>query len=205
MNDWLRWMQQLQAIAQTGLHYANTPFDAERYERVLTLAAEIGARHSESSEEELRSLYVLEQGYATPRVDVRAACFQNGKILLVQEKIDGRWALPGGWADVGDTPSNSAEREVFEESGYRCRASRLIGAFDANRSCGSLSLYHAYKLVFLCELEGEANGVGESEILARGFFGPDEIPPLSENRTWPAVIEECFAHLLEPGRPTYFD
>jgi ADP-ribose pyrophosphatase YjhB (NUDIX family) len=198
-------MQQLQAIAQTGLHYANSPFDVERYERLLEIAVQIGAANSPHDETVLLEQFRAQTGYATPRVDVRAACFRNGKILLVQERTDERWALPGGWADVGDGPAAAAEREVLEESGYRCRAAQLIGIFDANRAVGALPLYHAYKIVFRCELLGEAEPLDSPEILDARFFGSDELPPLSENRTWEALVQECFRHAADPNRPAHFE
>lgn len=205
MSQWIVWMQRVQAIAQTGLHYSNTPFDKERYEHLLEIATEIGSHHSEVSAEDLKQVFLQQTGYATPRVDVRAACFQNDKILLVQEKADGCWALPGGWADVGDSPSNAAVREVVEESGYTAVAKKLIAVFDANRSAGQLPLFHAYKLVFLCEIQGEPTPLDSPEILAVDFFSLDELPPLSTNRTWKELVEECFAHHQNAERPPYFD
>ena len=205
MSEWLRWMQQIQAISQTGMHFANTPYDKERYEKLLEIAIEIGERQSSLPKDDLRDIHLRQRGYATPRVDVRAACFQGEKVLLVRERADEKWALPGGWADVGDSPSHSAIREVWEESGYVCQAEKLLAVYDANRGVGDLSLYHAYKLVFLCKLTGEFEPQDSPEILEIGFFGRDEIPPLSLNRTWPEILEECFLHQQNTARPTYFE
>lgn len=205
MSLWLQWMQQIQAISQTGIHYSNTPYDKERYEKLLEIAIEIGSEYGKVPAETLREIHLRQTGYATPRVDVRAACFHDGKILLVRERADGRWALPGGWADVGDKPSLSAEREVWEESGYTCKAERLIGVFDGNRTVGDLSLFHAYKVVFLCRLTGEHQDIDSPEIIEYGFFDREEIPPLSLSRSWPELVEECFVQNENKNRPSVFD
>jgi len=201
---WIEWARRIQAVAQTGLEYAPTPYDRDRYQKLHDLAAEIVAAHAGVARETVAEWFEVQPGYATPKVDVRAACFKDGRILLVREKSDGAWCLPGGWADVGDRPSDAAVRETLEESGFECVARKLIGVFDANRSAGSLPLFHAFKLVFLCEITGgEPNP--DHEILAVDFFARDQIPPLSANRTEPRHILECFAHLDSPGRGAAFD
>jgi ADP-ribose pyrophosphatase YjhB (NUDIX family) len=131
--DWLRWVKRLQAIAQDGLTYARDGYDLGRYEQLRELAAEILAAHSTGSIERPRELLELETGPATPKVDVRAAVFRGGRILLVKESDDGGWAVPGGWADVGESAAEGAVREVYEEAGYRVRAVRLISAYDRDR------------------------------------------------------------------------
>src|SRR5918911_4657285 len=153
--DWLRWVKRLQAIAQDGLTYATDEYDAGRYEQVREVAAEILATRSTGELEDARGLLELERGPATPKVDVRAAVFDGGRILLVKEPDDGGWSLPGGWADVGESPAEAAVREVFEESGYRVRPVRLISALDRDRHGHPPIPYHVYKLVFLCEILDE--------------------------------------------------
>jgi ADP-ribose pyrophosphatase YjhB (NUDIX family) len=168
------------------------------------LAAEILAAHSTGGLEEARGLLELEKGPATPKVDVRAAVFGEGGILLVREPDDGGWSVPGGWADVGETAAESAVREVYEESGYRVRAVRLISAYDRDRQ-GHIPLpYHVYKLVFLCEIVDEppASRVVTAEV---GFFGEEDLPDLSLSRITPAQIRRFFEHLRTPGLPADFD
>ena len=131
--DWLRWVKRLQAIAQDGLTYATNDYDAGRYEQLREIAAEILAVHSTGVLEDARRLLELEAGPATPKVDVRAAVFDGDKILLVKGSDDGGWSLPGGWADVGESPTEAAVREVREESGYRVRVVSLISAYDRDR------------------------------------------------------------------------
>jgi ADP-ribose pyrophosphatase YjhB (NUDIX family) len=200
--DWLRWVKRLQAIAQDGLTYTGDDYDAGRYEQVREIAAEILAVHSTGGLEDARELLDLEVGPATPKVDVRAAVFRSGEILLVRE--DEGWSVPGGWADVGETLSEAAVREVREESGYRVRAVRLISAYDRERQGHPPIPYHVYKLVFLCEMSDEppsqtvdAHGVG--------FFGVHALPELSLSRVTPAQIKRFFEHHRQPELPADFD
>ena len=182
--DWLRWVKRLQAIAQDGLTYTADDYDVGRYEQVQEIAAEILAAHSTGTLEEAHALLALETGPATPKVDVRAAVFEGDAVLLVKEPEDGRWSLPGGWADVGESAAEAAVREVREESGYGVRAVRLLSAYDRDRHPHPPIPYHVYKLVFLCEILGEptsqvvdADGVG--------FFGEHDLPHLSFSRVTP--------------------
>jgi ADP-ribose pyrophosphatase YjhB (NUDIX family) len=148
--------------------------------------------------------FLAQPGYATPKVDVRAAVLRENKILLVQERSDQRWCLPGGWADVGDLPSQTAEREVREESGFQVKARKVLGVFDANRSGQPLEFYHAYKILFLCDLLG-GTARSSNETLKVDFFSFDQIPPLSSERTHPRHLQEIQAHLRDPDRPAAFD
>jgi len=126
----LAWVQRLQTISQAGLTYARDPFDRQRYEQLQGLAAEIAASIATDPLETCLEVIRAEKGYATPKVDVRAVVEQGGKLLFMRESQDGRWALPGGWADIGESPSQIAEREVFEETGYRVRATKLLAVYD---------------------------------------------------------------------------
>ena len=162
------------------------------------------AAHSTGGLDEARELLELQVGPATPKVDVRAAVFDGNAILLIKEPDDGDWSLPGGWADVGESPAEATAREVYEESGYRVRVTRLLSAYDRDRQGHSPSLYYVYKLIFLCEILDydpsvavEADGIG--------FFAADRIPPLSLSRVTPAQIEHIFEHHRIPGLPTDFD
>jgi ADP-ribose pyrophosphatase YjhB (NUDIX family) len=201
---WLRWVKRMQAIAQDGLTYATDGYDLDRYERLRGLAAEILAAHSIRDLEEVQALLALEAGPATPKVDVRAAVFGGGGILLVKEPDDGGWSLPGGWADVGETPAESAVREVYEESGYRVRAVKLIAAYDRDRHGHTPIPYHVYKLVFLCEILDETPSLAV-DADGVGFFGEHELPELSISRVTPTQIERFFEHHRRPELPADFD
>ena len=201
---WLDWAREIQALSQSGGHYAVNDYDRQRYERLAEIAIEIIQEHSVLKQEDLTALFTQQKGYATPKVDVRGAVFSDGKLLMVRESMDGGWTLPGGWADVGDVPSQAAEREVWEEAGFRVRAKRVIGVYDANRS-GPLELFHAFKIVFLCDLLGgmPTPSFETSEV---AFFACHEIPTqLSGERTRPRHILDAFAALDDPARPTVFD
>ncbi len=202
--DWLNWARTLQALAQTGLTYCENPFDRERYLKLQALAQEIFARHTGLEAATLEQWFAVQPGYATPKVDVRGACFRDGRLLMVRERADGGWCLPGGWADVGDVPSEAAAREVFEEAGFECVPRKVLGVFDANRGGEPFSAFHAYKLIFLCELTGGA-AKPDHEILEVDFFDRHSQPALSRFRTTAAQFVECFAHLDDPQRPTAFD
>ena len=203
--QWLVWAKRLQAIAQTGLTYAKDPFDVERYQSIRLVTAEMMAAGSgEGSADSFVKLLSMDVGYATPKVDVRAAVFRDGRLLLVREKEDGRWTLPGGWADIGDSPSGAVVREVKEESGFDVKARKLLALLDRNLHGHPPIPYHAYKLFFLCDIVG-GNARAEQETDAVGFFAADEIPPLSLTRVTPAQIARLFEHFVHPEWPTEFD
>jgi ADP-ribose pyrophosphatase YjhB (NUDIX family) len=201
---WLEWMQRLQAIAQTGLTYATDPYDVERYQQLRVIAAEIASAHSDAGFERISGLYADQAGYATPKVDVRGAVFRDDMILLVKERSDGGWTLPGGWADVGDSPGDAMVREIAEESGYLTRAVKLLACYDRNKHGHPPHAFHTYKLFFLCELIGGAAATsGETE--AVDFFREDALPELSLTRVVPTQIARLFAHYRHPEWPTDFD
>ncbi len=202
--NWLDWARKIQAISQIGLTYAEIPYDRERYEQLAALAVEIFAQYTGEDSVAVAKAITTQPGYVTPKVDVRGACFRDGKVLLVRERSDGCWCLPGGWADVGDVPSEAAAREVHEEAGYVALSRKLIGVFDANRAGEPLSAYHAYKLVFLCEITG-GDGQPNHETDGVAFFGPQELPALSRARTDERVLAECFAHWADVRREAWFD
>ena len=203
--QWLTWAKTLQAIAQTGLTYAKDPYDVQRYESVRLVAAEMMATGSGGQSADLFvNLFKADVGYATPKVDVRAAVFREGRLLLVREREDGRWALPGGWADIGDSPSAAIVREVKEESGYDVKARKLLALLDRNLHGHPPIPYHAYKIFFLCDLVG-GNGHAGQETDVVDFFANDDIPPLSLTRVTPAQITRLFEHFFHPEWPTQFD
>ena len=203
-TPWLAWVRRLQAIAQTGLTFSEDTYDRERYEQIRDIAAEIVAGHTGMDATAIVDLFRGQEGYATPKVDVRGAVFDGERLLLVRERIDGLWTLPGGWADVGDSPAEAVVREIWEESGYEARATRLVALYDRNKQGHPPMPFHAYKAFFLCDLLGGSAAVSH-ETTAVGFFARDEIPPLSTGRVTTHQIERMFAHHANPELPTEFD
>lgn len=202
---WIEWAQKLQAIAQTGLAYDKDPFDRERYEAVRRIAAEIASSHSEALFEHVHELFTLEAGHATPKVDVRGAVFRDNAILLVKERSDGLWTLPGGWADVGESPSEAVAREVYEESGYRTRPTKLLALYDRTRHGHPPISAYVYRLFFQCEVLTERTPSPSIEIENVAFFDEGEMPDLSLSRITPAQIERMYQHHRHPDLPADFD
>jgi ADP-ribose pyrophosphatase YjhB (NUDIX family) len=201
---WLDWARRLNALAQSGLTYAESPYDIERYTAIRTIAAEMIAHGSGADMSRVLELFDCDAGYATPKVDVRGVVFQDGKILLVQERSDGMWTLPGGWADVGDSPADAVVREIKEESGYKTRATKLLALLDRNRHDHPPHVNHIYKVFFRCEIIG-GSPTTSHEIQSVGFFAEDQIPQLSLARTAPAQITRMFEHYRQPDLPADFD
>jgi ADP-ribose pyrophosphatase YjhB (NUDIX family) len=207
--QWLHWARQLQAIAQTGITYTQRPypysaFDSQRYEAVREIAAEIMVEHSTADLDFVRNLFAGEVGHATPKIDVRGVVFRDDAILLVRERADGLWTLPGGWIDIDESPSAAAEREIFEESGYLTKAAKVLAIYDRNKHDHPPFPHHAYTLFVRCELlGGEATTSIETDGI--GFFRRDEIPSLSVIRVTPGQIARMFEHHHHPDWPTDFD
>lgn len=213
--QWLNWAHRLESIAQSGLFYAPPPFERERYEAVMAIAAEMiaaAAQGEPSAPADLGDLLLElmhgQAGHTTPKVDVRGAVFHQSRLLLVQERLDqDRWTLPGGWADPGESASESAAREVWEETGYQVRPLKLLAVLDRARHHPPY-VFHAYKLFLQCELvsetrEPDANNVETGDI---GWFGEDDIPAdLSLGRVTAGQIARFFRHLHDPSLATEFD
>lgn len=201
---WLEIAREIQQLAQTGLAFATNDYEKKRYSRLIEIVSEIIENHTQLEKDSVKKYLMNHPGYATPKIDVRAAVIKDNQILLVQESTDKCWAMPGGWADVGDVPSEVAVRETKEESGYDVIPRKVVGVFDANRLGGYLELFHAFKIVFLCDLIGGEAKISD-ETLDVKFFPIDNLPPLSLNRTNEKHIAEIKAHLADSNRPTYFD
>jgi ADP-ribose pyrophosphatase YjhB (NUDIX family) len=204
-SDWIRWAREIQAIAQTGLHFSESFYDRERYERLRTIAVEMFASRSDAAESFIRASFEAQSGYATPKIDVRGVVLKDNQLLLVRESSDGLWTLPGGWADVNNSPSEAVVREVREESGFVTRATRLIALFDRSKHRHEPQFpFHVYKLFIACELLG-GNAQTSAETSEVGFFDPNRLPPLSIARVTPDQIAICLRALNGPSSPTLFD
>lgn len=202
---WLNWSMRLQAIAQNGLTFAADPFDKERYNSVREIAAEMLARGSDMDLAIVRGVLEHDSGYATPKVDVRGVVFRDDSLLLVRERADGKWTLPGGWADPCASPAENVVKEIREESGFVTRAEKILAVFDRSKHPHEPPFaFHVYKLFILCTLVGGTATLSE-ETDATGFFAEDAIPELSVSRVTSAQIRRVFEHLRNPTLATDFD
>ncbi|MGB6354550.1 MAG: NUDIX hydrolase [Steroidobacteraceae bacterium] len=205
-NDppWLSIARELRAIAQTGLTFTADRFDRQRYERVRELTASLLALGSGGDYGAILGILREDKGYATPKVDVRGAAFVDGRVLLVREISDGRWTLPGGWADVNQTAAECVVREIAEESGFAARALKLAAVHDYQRSNQGRHIDSIYKMFFICEIVGGAARPSD-ETSEVAFFARDALPPLSLGRTTAAQIERMFHHAEHPELAAEFD
>lgn len=204
--EWLVMAREMAAIAQSGLAFTRDPYDRERYQALTRLAARAMASHGGGGAEVLERLFLAQEGYATPKIDVRGAVFREGGLLMVRERADeGRWTLPGGWADVNLTPAENVAKEVREESGFLVRPTRLVAVWDRTRQGHPPKPFSAAKMFFLCEIEGgaAATSLETSEV---DFFAEEAIPDfLSHDRVLPRQIARMFAHWRDPALPVEFD
>jgi len=197
----------LAALAQDGLTYAASDYDLDRYQQVSRLAAELLSALSGRPAAELAVELGRDSGYATPKIDVRGVIFdEQERVLLMQEKTDSRWSLPGGWADPGEAPSAAVTREILEETGYRSSAMKLIACWDREVQDNPPPLpVHVYKLFFLCRRDGGAQPPQALETLDVGWFGLGALPPLSLGRVNHRQLARALAHHRDPSLPTEFD
>ncbi|MET1122539.1 NUDIX hydrolase [Priestia megaterium] len=203
-HKWLDWAKQLQSIAQAGLAYSKDIYDVERFELIRDISVEMLSQQTGMEITVIKNLFASETGYATPKVDIRAVIFKDNKILMVKENSDGSWSLPGGWADIGLTPSEVAVKEVKEESGFDVKAVKLLAVMDMKCHPHPPSPFHIYKMFIQCEIIGGQPMKGV-ETSAVEFFVENKLPPLSIARNTQTQIEMIFKHLYNPKEPVYFD
>jgi ADP-ribose pyrophosphatase YjhB (NUDIX family) len=196
--------RRLLALSQTGLHFSLEEYDRERYREMAQIGSELLALESSLSAGNLRAIWEVEDGYATPKVDVRGAVFRGDRVLMVKERADGKWTLPGGWADVNDTPSVAVEKEIEQESGFTARAVKLAAVFDRHKHNDPKYLFHVWKMFFICEITG-GDFRTSYETTAVEFFPVDRLPELSTGRTTAAQIQRVYRHHLDRSLATEFD
>lgn len=201
----IRIAQRIRALSQNGLVYSDNEYDTERYEELQELSNEITSLISGNEISVIRDCYCLENDYVTPKVDIRAVVFNaQEEILMVQEKADGKWALPGGWSDVGYSPNEVAVKEVKEETGLNVRAVRLLAVMDKKCHNHPPAAHYAYKIFILCEIiDGEFNTT--FDILDKGFFRQGNLPPLSEERILESQIDLMFEYKRNPDKQAIVD
>ncbi|MFJ7662657.1 NUDIX hydrolase [Lysinibacillus sp. NPDC097162] len=202
--QWLEWAKKIQALSQAGLTFSKDMYDIERYEELRNISAEIMAQYTELDMTKIKDLFTNETGYQTPKVDVRGVVFKNNQILMVKENIDNKWALPGGFCDIGLSPSENVVKEIKEESGYDVMPVRLLALLDKNKHQHPPEPYHYYKIFILCEIIGGEATIG-IETNNVHFFSQHNLPPLSTNRNTMAQIDLLFEFLRTPEKKTLFD
>ncbi|MDL2221562.1 NUDIX hydrolase [Parabacteroides sp. OttesenSCG-928-N08] len=197
--------QRIRALAQTGLTYSSNEYDIERYTELLDISNRITATVADLEPEAIDNCYLLQKEYVTPKVDIRAVVFNDkGEILLVRERLDGNWSLPGGWADVGYSPKEVVVKEVKEETGLDVSASRLLAVMDMSRHNHPSIPFYVYKFFILCEVTG--GGFSEAfDILDKGFFDIHQLPELSLERVLPEQIRQMAELRGNGDRGVYLD
>jgi len=203
-GKWLQWASQLQSIAQAGLTFSNDRYDLDRYEKIRNITVEILHEYTDIDHNKIRDLFASETGYQTPKVDIRASVFKDDMILMVREKVDGAWSLPGGWADVNTSVGESAVRECLEEAGAHVKPKRIIAIHLANKHNNPLFPYTIYKVFVECELI-ENKFTDNTETLDAGFFRIESLPALSKGRNTRSQIEMCFEAKKHKVFETIFD
>lgn len=203
-EKWLEWAIRIQSVAQNGLTYSKDKYDLERFQQLRELSAEIMSEYAGIPEERIFELFCSEDGYQTPKIDVRAAVVEDGRILLVKEQIDGKWSLPGGWAEVNLSLSENVVKEVKEEAGFTVEAESIIAVLDAKKKNPVQLPYGIYKIIMSCRRTG---GVFEPNIETEecAFFLPDELPELSLGRTTAEQIWLCIRAACAPDFVPVFD
>lgn len=201
---WLDTAKRIQALAQSGLAYTTNKYDIERYEELRKISVEIVSDFTGIDMDRVRELFANETGYQTPKVDIRAVVFKDNKILLVKERVDGRWSLPGGWADIGLSPGQVAAKETYEEAGLKVKPVKLLAVLDnKNHYCAPFP-YHIYKIFILCKIIG-GQLAGGLETSDADFFTEDGLPPLSLGRNTVEQIRMMFDFSKDPTKEAIFE
>lgn len=203
-QKWLEWAHEMRAIAQSGLTYTKDNFERERFEWLKDLSDRVFAEYTDVDLAKVNDFYSNESGYCTPKVDVRAAVFFNNDILLVKEKVDGKWSLPGGWADINLSPGEVAVKETLEESGFEVEPVKLLAVFDRRRHGHPPGPFYIYKIIIQCQIIGGKPTPG-NETLDVDFFKRDNLPELSQGRTTPSQIQKLFQFLDDYHKQALFD
>ena len=205
-SSWLVAFKRLHALAVNGLEFTESHYEQDRYQEIKTIVESLLSELTELPVASItEKLAHPEGGYQTPKIDVRAVLIQNNKILLVQEKTDQRWALPGGYADVGISAAENAEKEMWEEAGLKVKAQKLYAVIHKAKGNYKPDIRDFYKFYFLCEQVGTEKVAAGSEVLDAGFFAMNSLPELSAGRTNIEGLERAFEHLNDPSLPTHFD
>ena len=200
-SDFVKYLQRMIALTDTGLTFTKDPFDRERYEDLRGLLSEMLNQASDLDSEEVAEVLKPTSAYATPLMDVRAWIVEDEKICLVRGQGENDWALPGGFGEVGYSPTENILKEIEEETGFEAKVERLLAVFDTNRF--QLQSKQYAKFVFECKLlDGQFQK--NQEIAALQFFAIDQLPALSEKRITKEQIEILW-QVYQGQREQYLD
>lgn len=202
-TEWIETLNKITGLAQTGLYYSKDVYDKERYDQIISYVRTL-IDLKEIDTTDFIADVLQDVGYATPKIDVRAVVFKDNKLLLAKETEDGLWSIPGGWADIGYSAAENAEKEVLEETGLEVKATRLLALTDRRKHPHPAMFLHVYKAFFWCELIGGElkPSIETSEV---GFFGRNELPPISTARVTETQIHQFFELLQGLPEQTDFD
>lgn len=204
LEPWLGWAKELQSLAQQGLAYTKDPYDEERFQQIRKIAVDIVAHKTGIGEDKVLGLFANESGYQTPKVEVRAAVFQDDKVLLVQERKTQLWSMPGGWADIGLGVGENCVKEAFEEAGAVVTSDRLIAVENRSAYDYTPYPYEIYKCYVLCALQS-MDFVENTETTNAAFFDVDALPPLAKDRVTERSIRMCLEASKDPAWKVLFD
>jgi ADP-ribose pyrophosphatase YjhB (NUDIX family) len=203
-HKWLEWAKKIQSLSQAGLAFSKDDYDIERFVELRKISAEIMEEYTGLEMQKIKDLFTNETGYQTPKLDVRGVVFKDDKVLMVREKIDDRWSLPGGFCDIGLSPKENIVKEIKEESGYDVIPTRLLALLDMNKHPHPPQPYHYYKLFIQCEIVGGYATVG-LETKGVDFYFEDYLPTLSLNRNTESQINMLFDFLRNPDKEAIID
>ena len=205
-HRWYEWATQIQATVQGTLAYSSNEFEIERCRKLEALAHEILSTYTDTEFDKVQRFFESDTSYTTPKVDVRGVVFDEvGQVLLVRERVDGKWSLPGGWADLGDSPAEAVVREIREEAGYIARATRLLGVLDRNKSTQLPRAFHIYKIFMRCEAIDRVKDFSNAETDDVGFFAFERLPELSTPRNTYEQMAAIAEFWHSPDKPPLFN
>ncbi len=204
-NTFVDLIKQVRSLAETGLHYQKDPYDQERYQELRDISLRMLSLVMDQPVQRLKNAFPETKGYITPNVDVRAVILNKRlELLMVKEAVDGKWSLPGGWADIGYSPKEVAVKEVREEAGYTVSAKRLLAVMDKKCHEHPADVYYVYKLFILCEVAGDRVD-SHHETTDINFFPIGDLPELSLPRNNPEQIRMVYDRALDTSLEVYID
>lgn len=210
-DKWKKWAIELQSLTQAGLFYLSQAgiltekdlYDKERYERIREISAEMMAEGTGIPVEKVKNLFCNDVGYQTPKIDTRAAVFQDDKILLVHE-ANGTWSMPGGWCEVTLSPVENTIKEAKEEAGRDIKVTSVISVQNRDNHNFPPYAYGVVKIFYLCEEIG-GSFIANTETTEAEYFSEDNLPKLAPEKCNEEQVKMCFDAYRAKNWKTQFD